>query len=83
MARHGLVLRSVNDETADRCVDVFQRPDGSFGFEEYRRDVEDGRGWFAIGGHARRRFAAEAEALEAALLSVPWLRAAAGARPAA
>lgn len=81
MPRHNLVLRSINDETADRCVDIFQRPDGSFGFEEYRRDVEDGRGWFAIGGHALRPFATEAGALAAALLSVPWLRAVAGPRP--
>jgi len=28
----------------DRCVDVFARPDGTFGFEEFRRDPED-MGW--------------------------------------
>ncbi|HEY2564091.1 MAG TPA: hypothetical protein VGI44_10300, partial [Acidimicrobiales bacterium] len=26
---------------ADRCVDIFSRPDGTFGFEEFRRDPED------------------------------------------
>jgi hypothetical protein len=26
----------------DRCVDLFLRPDGSYGVEEFRRDVEDG-----------------------------------------
>jgi hypothetical protein len=81
MARDHLVLRSINAEEADRCVDIFRRPDGSFGFEEYRRDVEDGRGWFAIGGQGTRAFATEGDALAAALLCVPWLRAAAGSRP--
>lgn len=74
MAHPNLILQSINDEAADRCVDVFQRPDGSVGFEEYRRDVEDTRGWFAIGGHARKAFANEKDAIAAALTAVPWLR---------
>ena len=49
MAHVNRVLRSINDEDASRCVDIFLRPDGSIGFEEYRRDVEDGRGWFPVG----------------------------------
>jgi hypothetical protein len=43
------VLRSINNDDASRCVDVFLRPEGTIGFEEYRRDAEDGRGWFPIG----------------------------------
>ena len=74
MAHPNLILQSINDATADRCVDIFQRPDGSVGFEEYRRDVEDARGWFAVGGHARASFATEEEARAAALAAVPWLR---------
>jgi len=27
---------------ADRCIDVFVGGDGSFGYEEYPRDIEDG-----------------------------------------
>ena len=73
MAHLNKVLRSINDDGADRCVDVFVRPDGSFGFEEYRRDVEDGRGWFPIGHHAARSFADESAALAAAIEAVPWL----------
>ena len=68
------VLRSINNDDASRCVDVFLRPEGGVGFEEYRRDVEDGRGWFAIGGYALRSFDDEAAAFEAALAEVPWLR---------
>jgi hypothetical protein len=57
-----------------RCVDFFIRPDGSFGFEEYRRDTEDARGWFPIGFHAQIRFASEEEAEDKALKLVIWLK---------
>lgn len=75
MAHVNKVLRSINDQGADRCVDIFRRPDGTIGFEEFRRDVEDARGWFAIGGHSWRIFAEEADALAAARISVAWLAA--------
>ena len=67
------VLHSIETADGGRCVDVFVRPDGSFGFEEYRRDSEDGRGWFPIGGHAGRICRTEAEARGAAMLAVAWL----------
>lgn len=71
------VLRSVNaDETQTRCVDLFERPGGGpdrFGFEEHRRDPEDGRGWFPVGGHGSRRFACAEAAWAAALEASPWL----------
>lgn len=73
MAHVNKVLRSVNNEDADRCVDIFLRPDGTVGFEEYRRDVEDCRGWFPIGGHALRIFSDENAALKAAVSEVSWL----------
>ncbi|HWK95815.1 MAG TPA: hypothetical protein VNR39_10365 [Pseudolabrys sp.] len=73
MAHVNKVLRSINDQGADRCVDIFRRPDGSVGFEEFRRDAEDMLGWFAIGGHSGHVFASEADALAAALASVAWL----------
>jgi hypothetical protein len=74
MAHTNRVLRSINDEGADRCVDIFLRPDGTIGFEEYRRDVEDSRGWFAIGRHSTQIFDGENAALEAAIARVSWLR---------
>lgn len=66
------VLRSINNPDGSLCVDVFSRPDGSIGFEEFRRDVEDTRGWFAIGGHAERRFSSAEDALQAATEAVVW-----------
>ena len=41
MAHLNKVIRSINAPGDARCVDLFARPDGSFGFEEYRRDPED------------------------------------------
>jgi hypothetical protein len=38
------VLASRENAEADRCIDIFVRGDGTFGFEEYRRDPEDAGG---------------------------------------
>lgn len=67
------VLRSYDQDGETRCVDIFVRADGSYGFEEYRRDPEDGRGWFAIGASSARAFASPEAARAAAVDSVPWL----------
>ena len=56
-----------------RCVDIFRRPDGTFGFEEYRRDPEDGRGWFAIGAYSSLSFRSASDTVENAKRSIPWL----------
>lgn len=73
MAHENKVLKSVNLQGEGRCVDIFIRPDGTFGFEEFRRDIEDGRGWFPIGFHGDRVFASEDDALLAARSKVSWL----------
>jgi hypothetical protein len=72
------VLRSINNEDASLCVDIFQRPDGTIGFEEYRRDIEDNQGWFPIGGYSSQVFADQGAALQAAKSEVNWLRRVAG-----
>jgi hypothetical protein len=59
----------------DRCVDIFKRPDGTFGFEEFRRDAEDLGAWTPIAYYSWREFATEAEAMDAARSAVPWLSA--------
>lgn len=73
MSQTNRVLHSFNAPCGNLCVDVFCRPDGSFGFEEYRRDVEDMRGWFAIGHYEQRRFPTETRAVQAAQDTVAWL----------
>ena len=67
------VLTSLHNLAADRCVDIFVREDGTFGYEEYRRDHEDGRGWFALNHYSNQVFQSQEDAIARARASVPWL----------
>jgi hypothetical protein len=67
------VLASPSTPAVDRCVDVFSRPDGTFGFEEFRRDPEDMGTWTPIAYYCGREFSTEDEALAAACIAVSWL----------
>jgi hypothetical protein len=69
------VVTSLESPHGDYCVDVFARADGSFGFEEYRRDPEDGGGWYSLNRHARKVFGTEEDALAQARACVAWLKA--------
>jgi len=64
----------MNSQDSDHCVDLFLRPEGTFGFEEFRRDVEDGRGWFPIGFFGDRVFSTSDDAWREAVNSIVWLR---------
>ena len=68
-----VVLESPENDEHNRCVDIFRRPDGSFGFEELRRDPEDQGSWTPMGFQSGKRFASQAEAKAAAMRAVPWL----------
>lgn len=67
------VLASWENRPADRCVDIFQRGDGSFGFEEYRRDAEDAGRWTPVAYHAYRIYSERASAEAAAAATIVWL----------
>jgi SAM-dependent methyltransferase len=69
------VLASPSTVAVDRCVDVFSRPDGTFGFEEFRRDPEDMGAWTPVAYFSDREFATFEDAIEAARASVGWLAA--------
>ncbi|MEL6510213.1 MAG: hypothetical protein AAFQ32_10505 [Pseudomonadota bacterium] len=73
MAHENTVLLSVNLDGETVCVDIFKRQDGSFGFDEFRRDPEDMRGWFSIGYHGDKRFETAEDALTSAKQVVGWL----------
>src|SRR5581483_5013905 len=60
-----LVLASLENCEHDRCVDLFRRPDGTFGFEEFRRDVEDAGAWTPVQFQAGRVFPTRDAALAA------------------
>ena len=66
------VVSSHQTDDASRCVDFFVRPDGTFGFEEFRRDPEDMGAWTPVSYFSGRPYASVAEAIEAARAAVPW-----------
>ena len=67
------VLASPSTPAVDRCVDVFRRPDGTYGFEEFRRDPEDMGAWTPVAYYSAREFPTETDAVAAARDAVPWL----------
>lgn len=67
------VIRSTEAPGGLLCVDVFERTDGSFGFELYRREPQDGRGWYPVGHFAGLVFANVTSAEQAAVSAVPWM----------
>jgi hypothetical protein len=68
-----LVLASHQTADAGRCVDIFSRPDGTFGYEEFRLDPEDMGAWTPVGYFSVREFAGEDEAVDDARRLVPWV----------
>ena len=67
------VFDSVENDHHDRCVDLFSRPDGSFGFEEFRRDVEDAGAWTPVAYYSAAAYGSKEAALSAAAKAVAWL----------
>ena len=71
--RSWTVLTSVENDAHDRCVDLFRRPDGTWGFEEFRRDVEDGGVWTPVAAYSLSSYPSREAAWERALRTVAWL----------
>ena len=67
------VLASFEDAHRSHCVDIFVRVNGTFGFEEFRAEVDGGGAWQSLGRYARLSFASGAQALREAQLRVGWL----------
>ena|SRR5437879_4942858 len=68
-----IVRASYQTPEADHCVDVFSRPGGTFGFEEFRRDPEDLGAWTPASYYSRREYSTLDAARIAAEQAVPWL----------
>ena len=75
-----IVLESIENGDHDRCVDIFRRPDGTHGFEEFRRDPEDRGAWTPVRHFSGTKFATRDTARAAALTWMPWLPGAPAAR---
>ncbi len=71
--RSWVVFDSIENAGHDRCVDLFRRPDGSFGFEEFRRDVEDAGAWTPVAYCSAAPYASNEAARDAAVRAVAWL----------
>lgn len=71
-----VVVDSRENAEGNRCVDIFRRADGSFGFEEFRRDVEDRGAWTPVQYFSAARHDTRQAALVAARRAVLWLAAA-------
>ena len=67
------MVASPSTPTRARCVDIFERPDGSFGFEEFRRDVEDMGAWTPLSYYSVQVHPTVDTALAAAQEHVSWL----------
>ena len=67
------VFVSVENPDHDRCVDIFSRPDGSYGFEEFRRDIEDSGQWTPVQYYSGIIYRSPDHALDTAERVVPWL----------
>ena len=68
-----VVLDSIENDEGSRCVDLFRRPDGSFGFEEFRRDPEDAGLWTPVAFYSGAAYPSREAALAQARARVAWL----------
>ena len=68
-----IVLESLENAQHNRCADVFTRPDGSFGFEEFRRDPEEAGVWTPVRYFSGLRYTSKCEAMDDAAWKVAWL----------
>ena len=69
------VVRNVEDADGFRCVDIFERPDGTYGFKEFRRDPEDAGHWTLVADYSHDSYATKDDALDVAATRLPWLAA--------
>ncbi len=72
------MLATHGSAEGDRCVDIFSRPDKTFGFAQLKRDTGP---WTPIGGFADLCLLTAAKALGAAKERVNWLSAVLEAAP--
>ena len=68
-----VVFTSIENLEENRCVDLFLRPDGTYGFEEFRRDPEDAGEWTPVQYYSGKVYASKDDALKAAVGAVNWL----------
>ncbi len=68
------VLRTISEPSGARRVDVYRRPDGTFGFEELRYDEDEGA-WLPFGRYSHAVIDTLENADREARARVSWLAA--------
>jgi hypothetical protein len=68
-----VVFSSIENFEGNRCIDLFLRPDGTYGFEEFRRDPEDAGSWTPVQYYSGVPYASKEGALIAATNATTWL----------
>ena len=71
--KNNFVIYSVNNFDETKCLDLFQRKDKSFGYQEYRRDKESYEGWYKVGSYEDMIFLTKEEAYNSAYKNIVWL----------
>jgi len=69
------VIKSLEDADGFRCVDIIERPDGTFSFKEFRRDPEDAGRWTLVGDYSHSSYSTKDDALRAAATNLAWFSA--------
>lgn len=68
-----MVMRSIEDRSGQRCVDLIRaRTDGRWSYVECRRDPEDAHGWRRLTDPVEG-FDSEAGARDAARAAIGWM----------
>jgi len=67
-----IVIATLHNDDADRAVKIIKRSDGTFGFNEFRRDAEDAGRWTLVRENPRGTYATQEQAIAAARAG--WLR---------
>ena len=70
--KNNFVIYSVNNFDESRCLDLFQRKNNSFGYQEYRRDKETYEGWYKVGSYEDMIFLTKEEAYNSAYENIGW-----------
>ena len=71
--KNKFVIRSINNIDESLCVDIFQREDNTFGFDEFRREKETNEGWYKIHSYGHNIYLTEQEAYNHTYKNILWL----------
>jgi hypothetical protein len=74
MAKNYRVINSFENQQRNKCVDIIQVEDGTFRFQEWRRDCEDLHGWFLLQDSLPIAYNTEEKAVSSATKTIIWLR---------